>query len=95
MPYRANEATTLPWGEREREMSRMDRIRQSVVTKAMSTEGWWEEEPLREAGASDMLESGKLGRHVWRQQTARRRQIMDRLLDLSIQDPTPLGAPQA
>ena len=72
--------------KRGREMSRMDRIRQSVVTKAMSTDGWWEEEPLHEVGASDMLASGQLGRHVWRQHAARRRQIMDRLFDLSVQN---------
>lgn len=64
-------------------MSRINRIRQSIVSKALATDGWWEEAPLKDLGAAGMLEQGQLGRHLWRQTERRRRQIIERLFVLS------------
>lgn len=67
-------------------MSRINRIRRQIVAKALSTQGWWEESPLKKQGAAGMLEQGQLGRHLWRETVGRRRQIVERLFDLSTRD---------
>ena len=67
-------------------MSRIDRIRRTIVTRAVATDGWWDEEPLKNVSVSGMLQKGQLGRHLWRQTEGRRRQIVERLLALSAEE---------
>ncbi len=68
-------------------MSRIDKIRENIVGQAaQSADLWMESEDTRELSVDSMFESGRLGRHLWRQTDGRRRQIVKRLFDLTVED---------
>ncbi len=67
-------------------MNRIERIRKRVVAKAIATDGWWEDHLTEKWGVADMFENGQLGRHLLRHTGMRKRQTVQRLLDLSIRD---------
>lgn len=67
-------------------MSRIERIRENIVRRTVATDGWMDEDPAHAPSAAAMIEGGQLGRHLWRQTEGRRRQIVRKLLDLSLQD---------
>ncbi len=68
-------------------MSRIDRIREHIIGQAaQSADMWMENEDTCELSVDRMFESGRLGRHLWRQTDGRRRQIVKRLFDLTVED---------
>lgn len=67
-------------------MRRIERIRENIVRRTVATDGWMDEDPARVPFAAAMVEGGQLGRHLWRQTEGRRRQIVRKLLDLSLQE---------
>ena len=71
---------------RQRIMSRIDRIREDIIGRVAQSSLWIEGDHGGELSAESMLESGRLGRHLWRQTDGRRRQIMKKLFDLTVED---------
>ncbi len=70
-------------------MGRLDRIRKQIVTKAIATDGWFDENPSEDDDTvSNMLEDGKMGRHLWLQTGTRRQQTIEHLFTLTNKDKT-------
>jgi hypothetical protein len=63
-------------------MRRLERIRERVVERALIRQDWGECESPSSA-QNCQVEFGKLGRHLLRQREERRRQIVDRLMELT------------
>jgi hypothetical protein len=68
------------------QMSRIDRIRADIVNRVAHSAEWWANDDEHTLSAERMLQSGRLGRHLWRQTDGRRKQIVKRLFDLTAQD---------
>lgn len=64
-------------------MKRLERIRERVVERELIRQDWVHSDSLSDDKISES-EYGRLGRHLLRQREERRRQIVDRLLELSI-----------
>ena len=67
-------------------MRRIERIRETIVRRTGATDGWIGEDPAHSLSAAAMIEGGQLGRHLWRHAEGRRRQIVRKLLDISLED---------
>ncbi len=64
-------------------MKRLERIRERVVERELIRQDWVHSDFLADNKTTE-TEFGRLGRHMLRQREERRRQIVDRLLELSI-----------
>ncbi|MFW5870499.1 MAG: hypothetical protein ACOC2L_00650 [Candidatus Sumerlaeota bacterium] len=67
-------------------MRRIDRIREDIIGRVSHSSACWNDDQNDELSAESMLESGRLGRYLWRQTNGRRRQIVKRLFDLTVED---------
>lgn len=64
-------------------MKRMERIRETVVSRIVSADDWWQSDEAspEEDGAMPMY--GRMGRHLSHRVHGRRHKIIERVLDLA------------